>query len=121
MNKYCLFLDDERNPSDVSWMDLPRPAGGWSIVRSFEAFQATILARGMPAFISFDHDLGQHESGSLLPSGMDCAKWLVEFCMDTNARLPGYCVHSKNPSGKANIEGLFASFERQWSPRRVSP
>jgi hypothetical protein len=34
---------------------------------------------------------------------MDCAKWLVDFCMDTKQDLPDYMIHSMNPAGGKNI------------------
>ena len=36
-------------------------------------------------------------------TGMDCAKWLVDFCMDTKQDLPDYIIHSMNPAGGKNI------------------
>lgn len=36
-------------------------------------------------------------------TGLDCAKWLVNLCMDNNLDLPDYIVHSMNPAGAKNI------------------
>ena len=37
-------------------------------------------------------------------TGLDCAKFLVEYCADENLPLPEYLAHSANPAGKENIE-----------------
>ncbi len=88
-----LFLDDVRAPPDESW----------DVVRSFDEFVRFIETNGMPDEISFDHDLGDG-----VPSGMDCAKWLVE----TERPLLRFAVHSANPPGRANIEGLLQNWRR---------
>lgn len=81
-----LFLDDLRNPPDSSYI----------VVRSFEVFKEYISTHEMPDLISFDHDLGPEETG------MDCAKWMVE----EGYLIKNYIVHSANPVGRKNIEGL---------------
>ena len=128
--KTLLFLDDIRSPSWVHWMKLPsRCDGDWTIVRNFSEFQEHILLIGVPDFISFDHDLDMegiqdsslqsnptHASPQGEPSGMMCAKWLVEYCLDNHIKCPDFAVHSQNPAGRANIEGLldgFAKFQLQ--------
>jgi hypothetical protein len=97
---YKLFLDDERNP--VTPID-------WKIARSFEEACRLFEEFGAPSFISFDHDLGQ----SL--SGFDFAKWIVDKDQDQNFLTEDfdYYVHSQNPIGKQNIEGLLNSYLRQ--------
>ncbi len=121
---YYLFLDDIRDPSWVHWMKLPaRPDDQWVIVRDFDAFTATILENGLPTFVSFDHDLDQ-EGGveiSVCKTGMDCARWLVDYCLDNDLTLPDFSVHSYNPPGRANIEGLLEGFRKHQNadmPRR---
>lgn len=57
-------------------------------------------------FISFDHDLGEGKTG------FDCAKFLVEFCLDNGVLEINFQVHSQNPVGKENIEKLLANFNR---------
>lgn len=90
-----LYLDDVR----------PIPEG-YIGVRTYTSFVAYITDNGLPDFISFDHDLGLQESG------YDCAKWLVEFCLDHNLELPGFEVHSQNPVGKENIRSLLQNFNK---------
>jgi hypothetical protein len=43
-------------------------------------------------------------------TGMDCAKWLVDYCLDNKLTLPLYNIQSANPSGKDNIDGLLKNF-----------
>jgi hypothetical protein len=43
-------------------------------------------------------------------SGYDCAKWLVEYCMDNDLDLPNWIVQSANPVGKDNINGLLNNY-----------
>ena len=90
-----LYLDDLR----------PFPEGNIG-VRSYTEFITYITDSGLPDFISFDHDLGLEESG------YDCAKWLVNYCLDNNFRLPKFDVHSQNPVGKENILSLLQNFKK---------
>jgi hypothetical protein len=119
---YRLFLDDERMPKDVKWVELP--LGPWEIVRSYEAFVKTITEKGMPTFISFDHDLADEHYKEYIgtgkvdyntckeKTGFHCALWLVDYCLDKPAKLPLYVVHSMNSVGRENINGLLAQFKR---------
>jgi hypothetical protein len=45
-------------------------------------------------------------------TGYHCAKWLVEYCLDKNLKLPDFQVHSMNPVGKANIQSYLDNFRR---------
>jgi len=91
-----LYLDDLR----------PIPEG-FIGVRSYAEFVIHIETNDLPDFISFDHDLGLEESG------FDCAKWLVNHCLDHKVKLPGFTVHSQNPVGKQNIESLLNNFKNR--------
>jgi hypothetical protein len=44
-------------------------------------------------------------------TGMDCAKWLVDYCMDNKKELPDFVVHSMNPAGAENIKQLLTQFK----------
>lgn len=76
-------------------------------VYNVDEFIAYIMAYGVPGFISFDHDLG--EGGT----GYDCAKFLVEYCLDIGVSHINFTVHSQNPVGKENIEKLLNNFNRE--------
>jgi hypothetical protein len=95
---YRLFLDDEREPVDDSWV----------IVRTVEEAIDIIETRGVPEFISFDHDLGEGQK-----TGYDLAKWLIDWDIKfdiLSADNFAFYVHSQNPIGKENIEAIFASY-----------
>lgn len=114
-----LFLDDERELADVTWAPWQVREKyrneEWVIARSYGDAMIEILHRGFPKFVSFDHDLG-HEKYS----GYDLAKQLVEnniISGDRESRQSykffddfDFYVHSQNPVGKANIEGLLNNY-----------
>lgn len=96
-----IFIDDERFP--------PEDGNTWVICRTIEEFQRLILAGNVPTYISFDHDLGDN-----IPTGMDIAKWLVEFDLDNNI-IPSnfsWYVHSQNTNGRDNINGLLVNYAK---------
>ena len=130
-----LFLDDIRVPVDcpkahyMSYrkIDLTIYHEEWNIVRSHGQFVKWIEENGLPDLISFDHDLGDDTNlKGVLPidewfdidnnreyTGMDSAKWLVGYCIDNELPLPEFAVHSANPAGYENINGLLISFKKQ--------
>lgn len=121
---YSLFLDDERLPKNVTWIVLPLVE--WVIVRNYNEFVAHITKYGIPNRISFDHDLAKehYEEGRRHnfwefnydkvkeKTGFHCAKWLVDYCLDTGAKLPEWYTHSMNPVGCENINSLLHSFKK---------
>lgn len=87
-----LFLDDEREPV----------GDGWTIARDTVTARSLIVDRGLPRFISFDHDLGDGDNGSQFVS------WLIDHMLDNGIRFPcdfSYMIHSQNPIGAGNIRG----------------
>lgn len=116
VKSYRLFLDDIRMPEDcLTYMQrrnfsLEIYKETWLIARNYEEFVSCIDENGLPEMISFDHDLGEKESEEYGKTGLDCAKWLVDYCLDKKMKLPKYIVHSMNPVGVENIEGLLKSF-----------
>lgn len=138
---YKLFLDDKRNPVHcVTYMHLrigkKNPIyleNGWVIARNYESFKNTIESMGLPEFISFDHDLAIEHYGIGTESkeawewyhmrtdremtGYDCAKWLVNYCLDNKLVLPEYAVHSDNPVGSDNIL-KYLKLGEKWTKER---
>lgn len=99
---YKLFLDDYRKPTDCRKFpgdETEYDIGGWVIVRTFDEFCNTIKDKGIPSLVSFDYDLGSFSK----EDGLDCAKFLVFECEETNTKLPDYLVHSSWPG----IQGEF--------------
>ena len=93
--------------------DLRTPKGNFDVVvRSFEDFITLLCNHGNDiTYVSFDHDLGEDGKGEELPSGLDCAKFLVDHCIDNDIDLPEWNVHSANPVGAANINGYLLSYK----------
>lgn len=104
---WSLFIDDER---------IPKTQRDWTIVRSMEEAIKVIEAKGcMPSYISFDHDLGCDEDQTPYNTGYDFAHWLVKMDMDNIYPFPEdftFFVHSANPQGAANIQGLLDRYLR---------
>jgi len=119
MNKK-LFLDDIRQVRDAcNYMPNPRVYWDedWDIVRNYVEFVKYIEKNGLPDLISFDHDLADihyevdfrdwndltSEQLGVEETGLDCAKWLVDYCEKNGSKLPEFLVHSANPVGRTNI------------------
>lgn len=114
---YSLFIDDERWPIDATWADWYGTRTNWVVVRNWTETYDVIKNLGFPNFISFDHDLGDPNAE---PSGFEIAKMLVEFDMDGLVEIPDdfdFCVHSKNPIGKTNIEEFIRNYTKQKETR----
>lgn len=133
MNKYNLFLDDLRPLSAVN-LQTQRYPGYWKTATNYNEFCTAVVCivketGQLPQFISFDHDLAiEHYVAEMFDknsveynkkyetfkekTGMDCAKWLVEFCLDNNLPMCDFQVHSMNPVGKKNIESYLWNFKR---------
>ena len=123
IKNYNLFLDDVRLPNNVTWVDLP-PNQHYSVVRNYNEFVDLVTLRGLPKFVTYDHDLADSHYGDGLhgdninynkykeKTGYDCAKWLVNECMKKGVKHPPYMCHSMNPVGKQNIINYVESYNR---------
>jgi hypothetical protein len=128
-NKTILWLDDLRNPFLDLEGKVPKEIGTIEWVLNYEQFVQWIQKFGLPTVISFDHDLAdehytpeeywysyevseayQQKQVYQEKTGMDCAKWLVNYCMDNNYKLPKFYVHSANPVGATNISSLLNNY-----------
>ncbi len=125
-SKNLLWLDDLRNPFEGKWIEEFAPeylnSGSIIWVLNYEEFIEWIRKNGLPQKICFDHDLGEdvaiklvskgvnkkkaREVKKLAKSGYDCAKWLVDYCIDHDLQIPDWDIQSANPVGKENINGL---------------
>lgn len=119
--KTLLFLDDERNFEDVTWIKYPK-FDRVVTVREYSQFKSFVdnclvesgTLNGLS--FSFDHDLGLLDSGYHRQfSGHDCAYYLIELIVYHHQHIDpnniSYFVHSMNPIGKKNIEGLLESYK----------
>lgn len=130
MNK-LLWLDDLRNPFLNDEGKVPTIYKHVEWVLNYEQFVSWITKFGLPGAISFDHDLAdEHYTPEIYwtdyekskeyqekvemnyqeKTGLDCAKWLVDYCMDNNSDLPIFYSHSANPVGRDNILGLLNNY-----------
>ena len=121
---YRLFLDDVRDPIHVKqswhnglWVDFPFHYS-WVIVRSYSEFIDKITKDGLPISIAFDHDLSVEDQGKTNYAdfkeltGMHCAKWLVDYCLEKNLTLPEFYIHTLNPEGRKNLISYLQNFQR---------
>jgi len=131
-NKYNLFLDDVRLPKNVTWVNLPLV--NWTIVRNYLEFVKIITENGLPDNVTFDHDLAAEHYNPTMYSdnpndynklytagsfkektGLECVKWLVEYCMDKNLDFPSYTIHTMNPIGGQNMISYIESYRKSRS------
>ena len=129
--KKLLWLDDIRNPFIADWLMQYAPQfaygeGETIWVKSYKEFTDWINTNGLPDMIAFDHDLADVKAieGSDLvlatdfekeKSGFECAKWLVQYCINNKADLPQWTVQSANPVGRDNINGLLNNYRKHCS------
>jgi hypothetical protein len=138
MNKTLLWLDDLRNPTDNIWNNWIARQGvnptdydiTW--VKNYDDFTDWIVNNGLPDVVCFDHDLGQdiaierYTTGGMTKtqakklkkletmSGFDATKWMVNYCMDNDLRLPDWYIQSANPVGAENIKSYLQSFVKSY-------
>lgn len=127
-NSKILFLDDIRTTGIILSMIPAEIIGEFidgseiNLVKNYDEFVDYIKKEGIPKFISFDHDLSiLHIISDDFPveefsisekTGSDCAKWLVEYCLENDINFPEYYVHSMNIIGKSNIESIINSYKK---------
>lgn len=131
--KTLLWLDDIRDPLEENgkWLVFSPIEQPYRViwVKSYKEFVLYIKLNGLPDGICFDHDLGindqlmwrskgksKRESRRLArencKTGYDCAKWLVDYCIDNKKDIPPYNIQSANPAGKQNIDSLLKNFSK---------
>ena len=121
-----LFLDDIRNLKETHayTYDGVYLESDWVIVRNYDQFCEYIKNNPLPELISFDHDLAdehydltEYQEGKINyekykeKTGYECAKYLMQHCLDTNQELPKILVHSMNDIGKMNILSYLRQFD----------
>lgn len=113
-----IFLDDERNFEDVTWISYPEFDNIVTLrqYHEFETYIDGIVIKGgnlEGLHFSFDHDLGLEDfEWKKELTGHDCAWYLVELMgeVKTDPNKIKYYVHSQNPVGKKNIESLLENY-----------
>ncbi len=99
-----LFLDDQWDDEETP--DRHPPAGFIPARSSSEAIRLT-QEKGLPSFISFDHDLSGEDDA------MEYLRWIIQAYYEEP--VPGFTVHSANPVGKANIIAKMNSWKKSQS------
>lgn len=136
--KKLLWLDDMRDPFTGDWLLQYAPQFAESPddviwVKNYDDFADWIEENGLPYMIAFDHDLGEDVAKAKVAmgvskrqariqkretkSGFDCAKWLIEYCLDEDKELPHWSVQSANPVGKDNINGLLNNYRKHYEEK----
>jgi hypothetical protein len=115
--KQGLFLDDERKPSQVTWVRLPTDVT-WKVVRSYDEFVRwfelnDLRGLPLPEVITFDHDLSfEHytdigndiDYSKKEKTGYHAAQWFTDYLDQKGiTELPDFYAHSMNPVGRNNI------------------
>lgn len=93
-----LWLDDVRDAPDE----------GWKVARTYQE-AISLLEGGKVRVMSFDHDLGQSETG------YDVATWVEKGAAEGWLKRMEWSVHSANTVGKRRIEMAMRSAERFWN------
>jgi hypothetical protein len=109
--KRLLWLDDLRDPNADGWVDRCSPIKGLTEVfwaKNYTEFTLYLEEFGIPDAICFDHDLG------ICESGYDCAKYLVNYCMERDIDIPKFSIHSMNPVGAHNIEAILLFYHTHY-------
>ena len=129
------FIGKGKELQPITWLEKYNPLDRKCIlqvfwVKNYNEFVLWIERNGLPDAICFDHDLGEEHikyyfenGGHANPpdpskanfkekTGFDCAKWLIEYCIDKKLKLPVYNIQSANSVGKENINGLLLSFNK---------
>jgi hypothetical protein len=108
---YNLFIDDERDPINVTWGSSKDQVmyrdGEWIVARNWYAVLEIVVSLGFPQMISFDHDLGDGEI-----TGYEIAQKLTNMVMN-GVEMPSgfqFRVHSKKSVGGENIRRYLENF-----------
>lgn len=135
-NLTILWLDDQRDPykylstksksatfaRNKQFYDnlLKQYNANFVWVKNLYQFIDYIEKNGIPQFVSFDHDLNNRGGGEGLSdeqkinnNGVNCAKWLVDYCKQNNQPLPKFYVHSANPKHGPEINRVLTSENKQ--------
>jgi hypothetical protein len=119
--KTLLWVDDIRNPRDFPWFYFS-PIGKDNVnvvwVKNFQETKDWIYENGLPDAVSFDHDLGDYiiendEKREL--TGLDCAKMMVQYCLDNALDVPKFNSHSSNPYGRDAIINYLENYHKFFS------
>lgn len=106
-----LFLDDERNPEDVYWINYPDNIE-WTIVREGSTFVEMSDIYNTFDVISFDHDINSDMfDGYILMQHL-----LTTYSLNVQNKgwedLPECIFHTQNPVGEVNMRTYLMNFKK---------
>jgi len=110
--KTLIWLDDCRDPfaPGATWIEEYSPIGIEDVdviwIDNYAHFIDYLYHNPLPDAICFDHDLGEEKTG------YDCAKYLVDLCMNMHLKLPKWAIQSSNPVGKIDIDTLLKNYQK---------
>jgi hypothetical protein len=99
-----LWLDDQYDEPDMPFRHPPK---GFVPARSSSEAMVLIEDKGLPSFISFDHDLGGDDDSSKFVTWMSNSYYSYP--------VPDYQIHSANPVGGANIRSKMETWRKSKS------
>ena len=116
--KCAIFIDDERLPTDVNWIEYNIDQVEWIVVRTFAQFENLITEMVESGSfdnitaISFDHDLMDFDSNGNEFTGYTCINFLAQVILSNDLPVPICYFHTKNPCGKQNMQAVLTSLYR---------
>lgn len=112
-----IWIDDIRDPQEPTWQNWIKKNFGtndfditW--VKSYKEFVDFVDKNGLPSNVSFDHDLGNVEDPDNEKTGYDCAKYIVDYCMNNDRDIPNYRIQSDNGPGRENIDKYLQNYHK---------
>lgn len=112
-----VWIDDIRDPQEPIWQKWIKQNFGtndfditW--IKSYKEFVDFVDKFGVPSNVSFDHDLGDVDNPDNEKTGYDCAKYIVDYCMDNNRDIPNYRIQSDNGPGRENIDKYLQNYHK---------
>jgi uncharacterized protein YktA (UPF0223 family) len=119
-----IFIDDERDPHQVTWVTYPDKIVWHDTIRTYKEFKKFLTLsksdkKKQTTFndilISFDHDLQDFDRHGNESTGFTCMKWLCDYLSDFDLEVkdfPQVVMHSQNPVGAKNILEYYNNFKR---------
>lgn len=101
-----IFIDDERNPTDVTWETGEHYShNNWLIIRTDKEFYNFLHSNHLSSveLISFDHDIQCFDDVGIETTGYNLLQTLIDYCIDNSLVLPTLKFHTKNIVGKHNM------------------
>ena len=118
---YGIFLDDERIPEDVYWVQIKHNKVQYTVVRNFEDFKNEVKKMynsGIPIqnmYLSFDHDLALYNEDGTEIKGYHMVVWLIDYIQDEKLEVPpveNIFYHSRNPIGEENMHCYIEDYRK---------